>query len=45
MEEGKKGKSNVPLIIIIVVLLIAVLGLCGYIFLNKFNSSITKHFT
>ena len=45
MEEGKKGKSNVPLIIIIVVLLIAVLGLCGYIFLNKDNSSSTKYVT
>ena len=45
MEEGKKGKSNVSLIIIIVVLLIAVLGLCAYIFLNKDNSSITKYVT
>lgn len=45
MEEGKKGKSNVSLIIIIVVLLIAVLGLCGYIFLNKDNSSSTKYVT
>ena len=45
MEEEKKGKSNVLLIIIIVVLLIAVLGLCGYIFLNKNNSSSTKFFT
>ena len=45
MEEGKKGKSNVPLIIIIVVLLIAVLGLCGYIFLNNDNSSSTKYVT
>lgn len=45
MGEGKKGKSNVSLIIIIVVLLIAVLGLCGYIFLNKDNSSSTKYVT
>lgn len=44
MEEGKsKGKSNGVLIAIIVILLIAVLGLCGYIFLNKDNSSSTKY--
>lgn len=44
MEEGKcKNKINVALIVIIVILLIAVLGLCGYIFLNKDNSSSTKY--
>ena len=37
MGEGK-SKSNVALIVIIVILLIAVVGLCGYIFLNKDNS-------
>ena len=46
MEEKKiKEKSNVLLKIIIVILLIAVLGLGGYIFLNKDNLSSTKYVT
>ena len=39
MEEEKKKKSNVTLIVIIVILLIAVIGLCGYIFLNNSSNS------
>lgn len=34
----EKSKNNVVLIVIIIILLIAVIGLCGYIFLNKDNS-------
>lgn len=34
-EENKKGKSRKPLVVIIIILLIAVLGLGSYIFLNK----------
>ena len=46
MEEGKnKGKNNVALIVIIVVLFIAVIGLGSYIFLNKDNLSSTKYVT
>ena len=43
MEEVKKEKKNGALIGIIVILLIAVIGLCGYIFLNKDNTTITKY--
>ena len=43
MEEGKKVKSNLGLIVIVVILLIAVFGLCGYIILNKDNSNSTKY--
>lgn len=43
MEEKIKNKSNTALIVVIVVLLIAVLGLSGYIFLNKNSSNSTKY--
>ncbi len=43
MEEGKKVKSNLGLIVIVVILLFAVFGLCGYIILNKDNSNSTKY--
>ena len=43
MGEEKKGKSSIVLVVVIVILLIAVLGLCGYIFLNKDNLSSSKY--
>ena len=40
-----KNKNNVALIVIIVILLISVVGLCSYIFLNKDNSTGTEYTT
>lgn len=44
-EQKSKNQNNIVFIIIIVILLISVVILCGYIFLNKNNSTGTENIT